>query len=70
MIEIGGRPILWHIMKTYSAHGVNEFVICCGYKSYMIKEYLATTSCTCPTSPSTWPTTAWKSTSARPNHGA
>ena len=41
MIEIGGRPILWHIMKMYSAHGVNEFIICCGYKGYMIKEYFA-----------------------------
>jgi glucose-1-phosphate cytidylyltransferase len=41
MIEIGGRPILWHIMKSYSAHGVNDFVICCGYKGYLIKEYFA-----------------------------
>ncbi len=41
MIEIGGKPILWHIMKTYSAHCVNNFVICCGYKGYMIKEYFA-----------------------------
>lgn len=41
MIEIGGRPILWHIMKMYSAHGVNEFIICCGYKGYVIKEYFA-----------------------------
>ena len=41
MIEIGGKPILWHIMKIYSAYGVNEFVICCGYKGYMIKEYFA-----------------------------
>jgi glucose-1-phosphate cytidylyltransferase len=41
MIEIGGKPILWHIMKLYSAHGVNEFVICCGYKGYIIKEYFA-----------------------------
>ncbi len=41
MIEIGGKPILWHIMKTYSAHGVNDFVICCGYKGYVIKEYFA-----------------------------
>ena len=41
MIEIGGRPILWHIMKLYSAHGVHEFVICCGYKGYLIKEYFA-----------------------------
>ena len=41
MIEIGGKPILWHIMKIYSAHGINDFVICCGYKGYMIKEYFA-----------------------------
>ena len=41
MIEIGGKPILWHIMKSYSAHGVTEFVICCGYKGYVIKEYFA-----------------------------
>ena len=39
MVEIGGRPILWHIMKTYAAHGVTDFVICCGYKGYVIKEY-------------------------------
>jgi glucose-1-phosphate cytidylyltransferase len=41
MIEIGGKPILWHIMKLYSAHGVNDFVICCGYKGYLVKEYFA-----------------------------
>jgi len=41
MIEIGGRPILWHIMKIYSAYNIHEFVICCGYKGYMIKEYFA-----------------------------
>lgn len=41
MVEISGRPILWHIMKVYSAHGINEFVICCGYKGYVIKEYFA-----------------------------
>lgn len=41
MIEIGGKPILWHIMKIYSAHGINDFVICCGYKGYLIKEYFA-----------------------------
>jgi glucose-1-phosphate cytidylyltransferase len=41
MIEIGGMPILWHIMKIYSHHGVNEFIICCGYKGYMIKEYFS-----------------------------
>ncbi|QKM64041.1 glucose-1-phosphate cytidylyltransferase [Polynucleobacter tropicus] len=41
MIEIGGKPILWHIMKIYSSHGVNDFIICCGYKGYVIKEYFA-----------------------------
>ncbi len=41
MIEVGGKPLLWHIMKLYSAHGVHEFVICCGYKGYLIKEYFA-----------------------------
>ena len=41
MVEVGGKPILWHIMKMYSAHDVNEFVICCGYKGYIIKEYFA-----------------------------
>lgn len=41
MIEIGGKPILWHIMKIYSAHGVNDFIICLGYKGYLIKEYFA-----------------------------
>lgn len=39
MVEIGGKPILWHIMKMYSSHGINDFVICCGYKGYVIKEY-------------------------------
>lgn len=41
MVDIGGKPILWHIMKIYSSHGINDFVICCGYKAYMIKEYFA-----------------------------
>jgi len=41
MVEIGGKPILWHIMKQYSAHGIHDFVICCGYKGYLIKEYFA-----------------------------
>ena len=41
MVEIGGRPILWHIMKMYSMHGINDFIICCGYKGYFIKEYFA-----------------------------
>lgn len=41
MVEVGGKPILWHIMKIYAAHGINEFIICCGYKGYVIKEYFA-----------------------------
>ena len=41
MVEIGGKPILWHIMKMYSSHGINDFVICCGYRGYVIKEYFA-----------------------------
>jgi glucose-1-phosphate cytidylyltransferase len=41
MVEIGGKPVLWHIMKIYSAYGIDEFVICCGYKGYVIKEYFA-----------------------------
>lgn len=41
MVEVGGKPILWHIMKMYSSHGINDFVICCGYKGYLIKEYFA-----------------------------
>lgn len=41
MIEIGGKPILWHIMKSYSAHGINDFIVCLGYKGYVIKEYFA-----------------------------
>jgi glucose-1-phosphate cytidylyltransferase len=41
MVEIGGRPILWHILKIYSAHGIHDFIVCCGYKGYVIKEYFA-----------------------------
>ena len=41
MVNIGGMPILWHIMKIYSSYGINEFIICCGYKGYLIKEYFA-----------------------------
>jgi glucose-1-phosphate cytidylyltransferase len=41
MVEIGGRPILWHILKAYSQHGISDFIICCGYKGYLIKEYFA-----------------------------
>jgi glucose-1-phosphate cytidylyltransferase len=41
MVELGGRPVLWHIMKTYSAYGIHDFVVCCGYKGYVIKEFFA-----------------------------
>jgi len=41
MIEIGGKPLLWHVMKIYSAYGINDFIVCCGYKGYLIKEYFA-----------------------------
>ena len=41
MIEIGGKPILWHIMKIYSSHGINDFIVCLGYKGYVIKEYFS-----------------------------
>jgi glucose-1-phosphate cytidylyltransferase len=41
MVEISGKPILWHIMKIYASHGINDFIVCCGYKGYMIKEYFA-----------------------------
>src|SRR5437868_1972786 len=41
MVEIGGKPVLWHIMKIYSAHGINDFIVCLGYKGYLIKEYFA-----------------------------
>src|SRR5476649_755199 len=41
MVEVGGKPVMWHIMKSYSAHGINDFVICCGYRGYVIKEFFA-----------------------------
>ncbi len=41
MVEVGGRPLLWHLLKIYSSHGINDFIICCGYKGYLIKEYFA-----------------------------
>ena len=45
LIEIGERPIIWHIMKSYSYHGINDFIICCGYKGELIKEYFQTLVC-------------------------
>lgn len=47
LVEIGGRPILWHIMKLYSFYGVNEFIVCCGYKGHLIKEYFVNYNNTC-----------------------
>ena len=41
MVEIGGKPIIWHLMKLYSFFGINDFIICCGYKGYIIKEYFS-----------------------------
>ena len=51
MIEIGGKPIIWHIMKTYSAHGVDDFIICCGYKGYVLRNISLTTFYTSLTLP-------------------
>ena len=53
MVEIGGKPILWHIMKIYAAHGIHDFIICLGYKGYVIKEYFANYASTPRTSRST-----------------
>ena len=69
MIEIGGRPILWHIMKIYSHHGINDFIICCGYKGYMIKEYFANYFLHMSDVTFDMLTTAWNSISTRPNPG-
>lgn len=51
MVEVGGKPLLWHIMKTYAHHGINDFVICLGYKGYVIKEFFSTIIGTCLTCP-------------------
>lgn len=69
MIEIGEKPILWHIMKYYSEFGYHDFVICLGYKQYVVKEFLQTISCIHPMSLLTWQTTAWKYTTTIPSHG-
>ena len=71
MIEIGGRPILWHIMKIYSSHGINDFVICLGYRGYMIKEYFANYYLhTSRRHVRLRAATTWRSTSPRPSRGA
>jgi NDP-sugar pyrophosphorylase family protein len=71
MVEIGGKPVLWHIMKSYSAHGLHDFIICLGYKGYhdqgVLRQLLPAHR---RTSPSTSPTTAWKCTRKRSNPGA
>jgi len=53
LVEIGGRPVLWHIMKIYAAHGITDFIICLGYRGYLIKEFFASTPCIYPKSLST-----------------
>ena len=53
MVEVAGRPILWHIMNSYARHGLTDFIICLGYRGYQIKEYFATIECIQPTSRST-----------------
>lgn len=69
MIEIGGKPILWHIMKMYSAHGVNEFVICCGYKGYIIKEYFQNYFLHMSDVTFDMTKIGWKCIASKPNHG-
>lgn len=69
MVEIGAYPILWHIMKTYSSHGINDFVICLGYKGYMIKEYFRNYALHMSDVTIDLCTTAWRFTVARPSLG-
>ena len=70
MVEIGGNPILWHILKIYSHYGINEFIICCGYKGYVIKEYFANYFLLPAISHFIWiPITAWRSTSVKMSPG-
>ena len=71
MVEIGGKPMLWHIMKIYSAHGIDEFVICLGYKGYLIKEYFANYSLhTRRRHVRPRPRARWRSIAPRPSRGA
>jgi len=69
MVEIGGRPILWHIMKIYSAHGINDFIVCLGYKSFWLRSTSLTTFFTCPMSLSTWPKIGWRFMKSTPSRG-
>ena len=71
MVEIGGRPILWHIMKIYSHYGINDFIVCLGYKGYVIKEYFSNYYPPLPPmSPSTSPNNKMDCTAMRPSPGA
>lgn len=69
MIEIGGMPMLWHIMKIYSHYGFNDFVVCLGYKQYMVKEFLLIIFFILQMSPLTLRLTRWKSTMSRRSLG-
>ena len=69
MIEIGEKPILWHIMKYYSEFGYHDFVICLGYKQYVVKEFFADYFLHTSDVTLTWQTTAWKYTTTIPSHG-
>ena len=69
MINIGGKPILWHIMKMYSSYGVTDFIICCGYKGYVIKEYFSNFSFIYLMLHLTCAIIKWKFTISVSNHG-
>ena len=69
MIEIGGKPILWHIMKIYSSHGINDFIICLGYKDFVIKDYFSNYFCINRTSLSTFAKTGWRFWTSTPSRG-
>ena len=71
MVEIGGKPILWHIMKIYAAHGIDDFVICLGYKGYLIKEYFANYYLhTCDVTFDLGKRQRWRCTAPKPSRGA
>ena len=69
MVEIGGRPILWHILKMYSQHGIYDFIICLGYRGYIIKEYFANYFLHTADVTFHMPTIAWRCTTKRQSHG-
>ena len=71
MVEIGGKPILWHIMKIYAAHGITDFVVCLGYKGYVIKEFFANYYLhACDVTFDLGAQRRWRCTRARPSRGA